>query len=350
MGSRDRKAIASLCYAYFRVAKAVPDKTIEEKIAIGLFLTNETSNLYLAALNEELNAIIALPITDKLERLEISATQLFPFTSLLGKQINADAFARSFLKQPSLFLRTRPGKTAAATAALTAKNISYSISQQCVELSNATPLLNVEGLNANFVVQDKSSQHVLDYLINYKDNKRPRVWDCCAASGGKSILAYDQLHGNVDLTLTDVRENIINTATQRMKEAAVPLTEIVEANLTSDTLPTHFENFDIIICDVPCTGSGTWARTPEQLYYFSKKALNTYTSRQKQIALTAIKKLKAGGIFFYITCSVFEAENEAIINFIVSETAAVVLQQTYILGYESKADSLFVTVLTIPAT
>ena len=72
----------------------------------------------------------------------------------------------------------------------------------------------------------------------------------------------------------------------------------------------------MIIADVPCTGSGTWGRTPEQLYYFEDRKIEEYASLQKQIVTNVISHLAPGGYFLYITCSVFKKENEEAIDFI----------------------------------
>ena len=55
------------------------------------------------------------------------------------------------------------------------------------------------------------------------------------------------------------------------------------ADLSADSWQQQKKKFDFIICDAPCTGSGTWARTPEQLYYFKKDAIEKYAALQNKI-------------------------------------------------------------------
>lgn len=97
----------------------------------------------------------------------------------------------------------------------------------------------------------------------------------------------------------------------------------------------------LIIADVPCSGSGTWARTPEQLTYFSEKRIAKYASLQKKIVKNAIVKLKAGGYFLYITCSVFKMENEENVDFIHEQLHLKLVESRYLKGYEIQADTLF---------
>ncbi|TXH57956.1 MAG: hypothetical protein E6Q89_03960 [Bacteroidia bacterium] len=100
--------------------------------------------------------------------------------------------------------------------------------------------------------------------------------------------------------------------------------------------------FDHIICDVPCSGSGTWARTPEQLYFFDPNKLEDFSTLQTTIAQNAIPYLKAEGRMLYITCSVFKQENEAVIQKI---QPAVYKDSTLINGISKQADSMFIATL-----
>jgi len=65
-------------------------------------------------------------------------------------------------------------------------------------------------------------------------------------------------------------------------------------------------NYQLIVCDAPCTGSGTWSRTPENLFYFKPEIVEDFAQRQKQIVTNVIPYLQNEGLLFYITCSVFK--------------------------------------------
>ena len=106
------------------------------------------------------------------------------------------------------------------------------------------------------------------------------------------------------------------------------------------------EKFNIIICDVPFTGRGTWARTPEQLEFFELHMLENYSERQQKIVLNASRNLTKGGLFFYITCSVFQKENEDMAFFISERCNLSLLEMKYYRGYDMRADTLFVAVFT----
>ena len=115
----------------------------------------------------------------------------------------------------------------------------------------------------------------------------------------------------------------------------------IEKNILPETKDTPFP---IVVCDAPCTGSGTWGRTPEQLYFFKKETIQLYAERQKKIVATAIPHLASGGLFFYITCSVFKAENEEVAAFIQSQFGLEQVHLELLKGWDKQADSMFVAV------
>ncbi len=176
--------------------------------------------------------------------------------------------------------------------------------------------------------------------------KKINIWDCCAGSGGKSILAYDTIP-NIELTVSDVRPSILLNLKKRFSSADIKKYTSLVADLTNSSLITHHSSFDLIICDAPCSGSGTWSRRPEQLSYFKEEKINNYADIQKKIAVNASKALGQGGYFLYITCSVFKKENEEVINYLQEKTSLELISMKYFKGYEIKADTLFVALFTL---
>lgn len=346
-GSKDRKSIASLCYNYYRIGKALQEKSIGEKIIAGTFLCITESNEFLGTLAHGLNEKIHLPTEEKCALLKITPADIFPFSDDISEAIDPAKYAASFLSQPLLFLRLRPGKTESILAKLREANTSFEeISPSCIALPPASKLNELIKINKDAVVQDRNSQEVFRYLQQHDDllNKESAVWDCCAASGGKSILLYDLSKGNISLHVSDVRENILNNLRNRFKDAGIISYTSSVADLEKD-LPNATQEYDIIICDAPCTGSGTWARTPEQISFFNRKNIYQYAEKQKKIASATISKLNKDGIFFYITCSVFKNENEAVVNYLKEKFHLQLLQMEYLKGYELRADTMFVAVL-----
>jgi 16S rRNA (cytosine967-C5)-methyltransferase len=106
------------------------------------------------------------------------------------------------------------------------------------------------------------------------------------------------------------------------------------------------KKYNLIICDAPCTGSGTWGRTPEQLYFFKEDKIDYYTTLQKSIVKNVSQSLSKDGMLLYITCSVFKNENEEVVNFLQKECALKLESMDYIKGFQKSSDTLFSALLT----
>src|SRR5690606_7343191 len=101
------------------------------------------------------------------------------------------------------------------------------------------------------------------------------------------------------------------------------------------------ESFDGILLDAPCTGPGTWGRTAEMLTHFDDERRLTIVSLQQRIVDSVVRFLKADGVLMYITCSVFEAENEQLVRYLEDKHGLTVEAAGMIKGYDRKSDSMF---------
>jgi 16S rRNA (cytosine967-C5)-methyltransferase len=352
-GSRDRKLITALCYHYFRLGFGVSSaKSLEEKLFLATLLMEENPSSLLEEYNPTWNKNSNLPIDQKLEMLKdiFDPEKIFPFREALSDKIDFPDFSFSFLTQPKLFIRIRPGHQQSVYDKLKSANIPFEkISADSLAFANNEKLSDILKIDKEAVIQDYNSQQTLSLLAS---RIRPSafgitVWDCCAASGGKSILAYDLLK-NIELTVSDTRKNILENLKMRFEKAGIKNYHSIVADLSTSRPLEVIEAklFDLVIADVPCSGSGTWSRTPEQLHFFKKEAISEYASLQKKIVANATKSLKENGYFLYITCSVFKEENEENVNYIQKELSLELIQSNYLKGYEMQADTLFVALFT----
>jgi 16S rRNA (cytosine967-C5)-methyltransferase len=363
-GSKDRKNISQLCYAYFRLGKALQQLPVEERIITGLFLCSQQPNEVLQQLKPELNEQAHLPLHEKIQFLETMGTppdsyrdilhDLFPWKEELSEGMDHDQFCTSFFTQPDLFLRLRPKYEHTVKSKLLQAGISFKeITPACLALPNATKTDTVIETDKEAVIQDYSSQRVGEF-IHFIRTSTPafakasagpstalRVWDACAASGGKSILAFDILN-NIDLTVSDVRKSILINLEKRFATAGIRHYNSFIADLTDNAqLNLHHSSFDMIITDVPCSGSGTWSRTPEQLYFFDPKEIDRYSKLQKKIVDNVVTHLKPGSFLLYCTCSVFKKENEQMVQYIKDQHLLHLQKMELLTGYHMKADTLF---------
>ena len=350
-GSKDRKQISHACYCYYRLGHAFQYLDIEEKFLVALFLCSGSSNKILEELKPEWNQIIFLPLFEKIKHLsaEIEIAKIFPFESEISNEIDFDRFNISFLIQPDLFLRIRPGKREKIVQQLQNASIPFAqLDNGCIQLSNQSKIDEILNIDEDVVIQDYNSQKTIDLFLNstaqtsipITTGTKHSAWDCCAASGGKSILLHDYFP-NAVLTVSDVRETITINLQNRFKRAGIKNYNSFVADVSSPVFSIQ-RKFDLVICDAPCSGSGTWSRTPEQLVFFKKEKIDYYATLQKKIVANASKGVVKNGFFLYITCSVFKKENEEVVDLIEKSFPLQLKSMHYLKGYDKKADTLFV--------
>ena len=342
-GSRDRKIIADLCFCFFRTGSAFSELSVHDRILSGQFLCH-TESRFIVELKPDWSERIKAAPADKMAFLKEEPTSVFPWINYVNPAINKEAFALSFLHQPDLFLRIRPGKEKAVVQKLHAAGVPFLQDGDCLRLSNCTAVDDVLRIDEEVVVQDRSSQRVLEPLQEHFTKTKFTVWDCCAASGGKTILLHDK-HPQATITVSDIRESIIINLKNRLKRAGLN----GYRSLVADVASPHFslqQAFDLVICDAPCSGSGTWARTPEQLSFFPEEKIDYYAGLQKRIAVNASRHLTKGGAFLYVTCSVFTRENEDVVAYIEENTGLQLLTKKYFTGYTERGDTLFAALFT----
>ncbi|HET9826847.1 MAG TPA: methyltransferase domain-containing protein [Chitinophagaceae bacterium] len=351
-GSKDRKQIAHLCYCYFRLGKAIKHVPIDERILIGLFLCSTESTEILKEIRPEWNSRADASIHEKTSLInhEIRVGDIFPWSGELSDGINHEKFCASFLIQPHLYLRIMPPYRQQVITRLGAARIDFNeIEAGCLSFPNATKIENILELDREAVVQDYNSQKTAGYIQSSITNLKSKIkaWDCCAGSGGKSLLLYD-LCPEVDLTVSDVRASILTNLEKRFAKAGIKRYTSFLVDLSNLDSPFTIDHspFDLIICDAPCTGSGTWSRTPEQLYFFDDNKIDHYASLQRRIISNVIPHLKPGGFFIYITCSVFRKENEEMAQMIRQEYQFRFVNMDVLKGYDKKADTMFVSLFT----
>ena len=352
-GSTDRRTIAHLCYTYYRLGASIKEFDTDKGLQLAIFLCEAKPGNWsflfepnwLAAWNSSdvsLDQKLAF-IKEQLPGYEIES--IFPFTAHLSTGVDATAFNRSHLLQPDLFIRIRPKHEDAVVSKLHKAQINFEkISTSCLRLASGTKLDEVLLINKEAVIQDYSSQqigNVYALATDFADSKK-RVWDACAASGGKSILAVDTF-GQIKLTASDMRATILRNLQTRFAAAGMAGYQSFAVDLTSAHDLSNFAKLaDFIICDAPCTGSGTWGRTPEHLAFFDEAAIDNFRQLQQTIIANTIPYVAVNGYFLYSTCSVFATENEGQVKFMETNFPEFkLLHQQLFTGYAGKADTMF---------
>lgn len=350
-GSRDRKAISHLCYCYFRLGNALKELPVEARITKALFLCSTQSDVLLQQLDAALNEQVLLPVNEKMKLLgdDFLWKEIFPLREHISAQIDTQEFVTAHLLQPGLFLRIRPGYEEQVKEIVNQHELPAQFpSANTLQLPNSMDAAKYFRLNEQVVVQDLSSQQTgelfREFLPLLQREHELKVLDACAASGGKTIMLHDMLKGNGHFTVNDIRASIIHNLKQRFKEAGINNYHPVVSDLVKEQ-PFPKNSFDIILADVPCSGSGTWGRNPEQMAFFTEDKLQHYATLQKSITRNLPALLRPDGLLYYITCSVYKDENEMNAEFL-QEQGMKLLKEQYFKGYTGKADSMYGAIFT----
>jgi 16S rRNA (cytosine967-C5)-methyltransferase len=152
-------------------------------------------------------------------------------------------------------------------------------------------------------VQDEGSQLVAELA-----GRGTAILDCCAAPGGKTAILAER---NPAATIT-----ACDISPQRLKAMqallAGRLKNIRYRVLDATELPFQGE-FDLVLCDAPCSGTGTLARNPEIRHRITLDDFARQHQRQVRLLCSAMRSLREGGRLIYSTCSLEGEENEAVV-------------------------------------
>ncbi|HEU4635884.1 MAG TPA: transcription antitermination factor NusB [Edaphobacter sp.] len=144
-----------------------------------------------------------------------------------------------------------------------------------------------------------------------------RVWDTCAAPGGKSLILAKRLPV-AKIVATDVSARRL--AAMQARIAAYPYAAAMRTEVADATAPPEsLGSFDLILADVPCSGTGTLARNPEIRLRLTPPDLSRHARKQRQILSAALTHLAPGGRLLYSTCSLEPEECERVVEAVLGE-------------------------------
>lgn len=182
-------------------------------------------------------------------------------------------------------------------------------SLKILELDSLSYLESFE--EGDFAIQDESSQFI-GKIVGLP--KGARVLDLCAAPGGKSLLfaEMEEVDEIISCDISESKTELIEDNIRRIGTDKIR-TMVNDASLYN---PDFVDGFDLVICDLPCSGLGVMGRKRDIKYNVTEDKIRELAKLQKKILENAVRYVKKGGRLIYSTCTMTKAENEENFTFI----------------------------------
>lgn len=339
-GKRDRTEIAVVLYSFLRTGYNSNHLGFEKAAKLGLLLSDSPPEELLKEydLSENWKSF------DLIERIAWCNQEFkidfynnfFKKSFELSKGINLSEFVHKVSKQSPVFIRVLRNRKEIISALKQGAFEYEEIDEYSIKLEADAKLHFLpKKLSTDFYIQDLASQNTIGFIdLEYRE----KWWDACCGAGGKSLL-IKSIRPEIDLMASDIRKSILTNYNSRLKQHKyTPKAQLVDLSKCSMSIN---EVFDGIVIDAPCTGSGTWGRSPEGIQRIQEAALRNYSTKQKAICKNAVKNLSHSGKLIYITCSIFKAENENITQYLVDDLKLKLIRQSIIHSSNHNSDYLF---------
>jgi 16S rRNA (cytosine967-C5)-methyltransferase len=177
---------------------------------------------------------------------------------------------------------------------------------------------NVFGLKAFqsglFEVQDEASQLVAELVAASPGST---VIDACAGAGGKTLALASAMRSRGRLLALDIHRNKLDELSRRARRAGLSHHRAVVIP-AEGALPPEVQSLvgrcDRVLVDAPCDGVGSMRRHPEVRWRMERAFVDALPELQFNIAMRVAPLVKPGGRLVYATCTIFEAENGAVVE------------------------------------
>ena len=310
-GSRDRRLYRELIYTTLRYLPWIepylatdPDRAV--KITAWLAADTRDTQSYRAELCGDWP--VAASLAEQAKFLEADATALLPawFRDDCPEVFAADELEAQLARAP-LWLRLQTSDTAGLAADFSVNGWKTQPSPLLPSawrvLGDADVTKSSSYTNGRIEIQDLGSQLVLE-TIGLEPGRR---WlDACAGAGGKSLQLAQLLGPNGKVYAHDIRAAALEELRVRADRAQLGNLRTLSRIDAND--------FDGVLVDAPCSGSGTWRRSPHLKWVTTPALIMERASLQQSLLSQYSAHLRPGGRLVYATCSLSHRENEDIVQ------------------------------------
>ena len=155
-----------------------------------------------------------------------------------------------------------------------------------------------------FEVQDTASQ-VAALLTGASPGEK--IADICAGAGGKTLALAAMMKNKGQLVAHDMDRRRLRPIFERVTRAGASCIEVIAAE--DGAKLSDMGEFDCVVIDAPCTGTGTWRRKPDSKWKLKPATLELRLKDQRDILMRGSKLVRRGGRLAFFTCSVLAEEN-----------------------------------------
>jgi 16S rRNA (cytosine967-C5)-methyltransferase len=372
MGSRDRRELRALVYGAVRMARLFPEATVEQQIGMGqVFAAGPSSDFVQYARSRSGWDLPSLPVpgTDTLqsmpepgfdalqlcrhwaqEGLSFRADDWFPAHNRISSSIDQNELLKGFLMPPRTWVRLRAGREKVVENEWCEKAWLWGNSETTPNarwVESGRPLDSLNSFQSGFFeIQDLASQRTIRFM---NPSSGESWWDACAGSGGKSLLLHDREPG-VKLFATDERQSTLQQLHERFTRAGIRSYSRYCVDIDQrdplEQAGSFPRQFDAVLADVPCSGSGTWSATPDWLSRFEQHRITEFAERQFRLVSNLLPYVREGGRLVYLSCSLYADENEQVVDRLCSTFGWQCLDQGYEQASLEGGDVLFGAVLS----
>lgn len=227
-----------------------------------------------------------------------------------GKE-KALAIGKALLSRPNISIRTNLLKT-------TTSELKSSLVQNGVRVteSGLPDSLIIDGVQIDslkefkdglFFVQNEAAQLVGLVAGN---NANKSVLDCCSAPGGKATHIAELSSDKAKILALDINESRLELIKENAERLGISSIDVSKADSMNLDLTIGKEEFDMVLCDVPCSGLGLMSRKPDIRQTITYERIEELLPKQKKILSSGSKHVRKGGRLIYSTCTMNKKENE----------------------------------------
>ncbi|MCZ6723086.1 MAG: 16S rRNA (cytosine(967)-C(5))-methyltransferase RsmB [Gammaproteobacteria bacterium] len=191
----------------------------------------------------------------------------------------------------------------------------HEVVESAIVLDRACDVTRLDEFSAGLVsVQDAAAQLAVGLL---DCRSKMRVLDACAAPGGKTAHLLQMVDDLVLIALDQDASRL-----QRVNQNLLRIDRHASLVCGDATAPEHWyegSEFDRILADLPCSGSGVVRRHPDIKLLRRASDIAQLVDKQQRILVALWPLLKPGGLMLYSTCSIYKDENERQIEWFVKK-------------------------------